>query len=310
MTLGWWRCNKWMLVAALMAALVALMSIAAEVSAQRRQRAAPVPIPNPERPAAEQKSSEQQSASPATKAEVRETVQADVSTRRVAVTASFSGTEVVVFGAVDNSKQTSAEAGLYDVVIVLVGTPSRLVARRKANVAGMWMNVQSLVFDSVPSYYAIVSTRPLDEIASPDVLKAYDIGFDHVRMTLSSGSFSGPPTKQIKEFRDAVVRIKQKERLYQQEEYGVAFIGRSLFRASVDLPANVTVGPFDTRVFLFRDGELLSQYTARLNLEREGVEEILHGFALRLPFLYGLATVALAVSAGLLATAVFRRGAH
>jgi uncharacterized protein (TIGR02186 family) len=269
-----------------------------------------VPVPNPERPAAEQKSSDQQAASPAATPEVRETVQADVSTRRVAVTANFSGTEIVVFGAVDNSRQTSAEAGLYDVVIVLVGTPSRLVARRKANVAGMWMNVQSLVFDSVPSYYAIVSTRPLDEIASPDVLKAYDIGFDHVRMTLSSGSFSGPPTRQIKEFRDAVVRIKQKERLYQQEEYGVAFIGRSLFRATVDLPANVTVGPFDTRVFLFRDGELLSQYTARLNLEREGVEEVLHGFALRRPLLYGLATVALAVSAGLLATAVFRKGAH
>jgi uncharacterized protein (TIGR02186 family) len=300
MTRSWWRCNRWMLVTALLAALVALMSIAADVSAQRRQRSAPVPVPNPERPAAEQKSSDQQAASPAATPEVRETVQADVSTRRVAVTANFSGTEIVVFGAVDNSRQTSAEAG----------TPSRLVARRKANVAGMWMNVQSLVFDSVPSYYAIVSTRPLDEIASPDVLKAYDIGFDHVRMTLSSGSFSGPPTKQIKEFRDAVVRIKQKERLYQQEEYGVAFIGRSLFRATVDLPANVTVGPFDTRVFLFRDGELLSQYTARLNLEREGVEEVLHGFALRRPLLYGLATVALAVSAGLLATAVFRKGAH
>jgi uncharacterized protein (TIGR02186 family) len=299
-----------MVLTALLLALVALMSIAAEVSAQRRQRSAPVPEPNPERPAVEQKSAEPQAPNTPVKPEMRETVQADVSTRRVAVTASFSGTEIVVFGAVDNSRQTSAEAGLYDVVIVLVGTPSRLVARRKANVAGMWINVQSLVFDSVPSYYAIVSTRPLDEIASSDVLKAYDIGFDHVRMTLSSGSFTGPPTKQIKEFRDSVVRIKQKDGLYQQEEYGVAFIGRSLFRASVDLPANVTVGPFDTRVFLFRDGELLSQYTARLNLEREGVEEILHGFALRLPLLYGLATVLLAVSAGLLATALFRKGAH
>jgi uncharacterized protein (TIGR02186 family) len=308
--MDWRRRNRWMVPTALLLALVALMSIAAEVSAQRRQRSAPVPEPNPERPAVEQKSPEPQAPNTPAKAEMRETVQADVSTRRVAVTASFSGTEIVVFGAVDNSRQTSAEAGLYDVVIVLVGTPSRLVARRKANVAGIWINVQSLVFDSVPSYYAIVSTRPLDEIASPDVLKAYDIGFDHVRMTLSSGSFTGPPTKQIKEFRDSVVRIKQKDGLYQQEEYGVAFIGRSLFRASVDLPANVTVGPFDTRVFLFRDGELLSQYTARLNLEREGMEEILHGFALRLPLLYGLATVLLAVSAGLLATALFRKGAH
>lgn len=286
-----------------------LVSVAAEGLAQRRQRGAPVPVPIPERPLPEAKAPEQDPA-PAAKDEPRETVQADVSTRRIAVTANFSGTEVVVFGAVDNSRQTSAEAGLYDVVIVLVGTPSRLVVRRKANVAGLWLNVQSLVFDSVPSYYAIASTRPLDEIASEDVLKAYDIGFEHVRMTLSSGTFTGPPTKEIKEFRDAVVRIKQRENLFQEEQYGVAFIGRSLFRASIDLPATVTVGPFDTRVFLFRDGELLSQYTVRLNLEREGLEELLHAFALRHSLFYGLATVLLAVAAGLIASAVFRRNAH
>lgn len=295
--------------AAVLAACLLLASLSAEVSAQRRQRGTPLPVPVPERPLPETKAGEPAAAPPA-KAEPREMVQADVSTRRVAVTANFSGTEVVVFGAVDNSRQASAEAGLYDIVIVLVGTPSRLVARRKANVAGLWLNVQSLVFDSVPSYYAIASTRPLDEIASEDVLKAYDIGFEHVRMTLSSGTFSGPPTKEIKEFREAVVRIKQRERLYQQEQYGVAFIGRSLFRASIDLPANVTVGPFDTRVYLFRDGELLSQYTVRLNLEREGLEEILHGFALRHAALYGLAAVLMAVGAGLLASAFFRKGAH
>jgi uncharacterized protein (TIGR02186 family) len=292
-----------------LAACLLLASLSAEVAAQRRQRGPPLPVPVPERPLPETKAGEPPAAAPA-KSEPRETVQADVSTRRVAVTANFSGTEVVVFGAVDNSRQASAEAGLYDIVIVLVGTPSRLVARRKANVAGLWLNVQSLVFDSVPSYYAIASTRPLDEIASEDVLKAYDIGFEHVRMTLSSGTFSGPPTKEIKEFREAVVRIKQKERLYQQEQYGVAFIGRSLFRASIDLPANVTVGPVDTRVYLFRDGELLSQYTVRLNLEREGLEEILHGFALRHAALYGLAAVLMAVGAGLLASAFFRKGAH
>jgi uncharacterized protein (TIGR02186 family) len=297
--------------AALLALLALVCSFAADVSAQRRPRATPVPVPNPERPITEPKAGETATPAPAApaKTEAKETVQADVSTRRVAVTTSFSGTEIVVFGAVDNSRQASAESGVYDVVIVLVGPPARLVARRKANVGGLWMNVQSLVFDAVPSYYAIVSTRPLDEVASEDVLKANDIGFEHVRMTLSSGSFSGPPTKQIKEFRDAVIRIKRREHLYQQEEYGVAFIGRSLFRASVDLPANVTVGPFETRVFLFRDGELLSRYTARLNLEREGVEEVIHGFALQYPLLYGMAAVLLAVSCGLIASAVFRRNA-
>ena len=87
-------------------------------------------------------------------------MQADVSARTVSVTSSFNGTEIVIFGAVDNSQQPSAESGYYDVVIVVEGVPGRVVARRKNNVAGLWLNTSSATFDAVPSYYAVASTRP------------------------------------------------------------------------------------------------------------------------------------------------------
>jgi uncharacterized protein (TIGR02186 family) len=242
--------------------------------------------------------------------EIRETVQADVSTRSVAVTSSFTGIEIVVFGAVDNSRQASAESGLYDVVIVLEGTPTRLVARRKSNVAGIWINLQSITFESVPSYYAIVSTRPLDEVADPLQLRENDIGLEQVRMTPIKGWETGITTADLQDFKSSVIRLKQKDGLYLQEEYGVVFIGRSLFRASIDLPGNVPVGPLDARVYLFREGKLLSTYTARVRLEREGLERFLHTFAFSRPLLYGLFTVMISVTAGLLASAIFGRGAH
>lgn len=238
----------------------------------------------------------------------RETVQADVSSRSVAVTSSFTGTQIVVFGAVDHSRQATAESGLYDIVIVLEGTPTRLVARRKSNVAGIWINTHSITFESVPSYYAILSTRPLEEVTNPLVLRENDIGFEHVRMTPVQGWETGVTTAELQDFAEAVVRLKQKDGLYVQEQYGVVFIGRSLFRASVDLPANVPVGPLDVRVYLFREGQILSTYTARVRLEREGVELLLHNFAFNRPFLYGIFTVTIAIGAGLLASAVFRRG--
>ena len=106
------------------------------------------------------------------------------------------------------------------------------------------------------------------------------------------------------------MRLKEKQGLYVQEQFSVAFIGRSLFRATIELPATVTVGPFETRVYLFRDEKLLSQYTARLNLEREGLERHLHAFAFGFPALYGLMTVAIAVAAGLIASTMFRKAAH
>ena len=293
---------------ALLRALILLLPVlllqAVDAQAQqRRQRATPVPgntLPAPR---------QTDPANPASQLP-RETVQADVSTRRVAVTSSFAGTEIVVFGAVDNSRQTSPEAGLYDVIVVVAGAPTRLVARKKNRVLGIWLNTDKLVFSNVPSYYAIASTRPLDDIASEEVLKSSGIGFGYVPMALGKGQAEGRTAAEIREFRDAIVRLKRKEKLYNQEEYSVTFIGRSLFRVSVDVPANVTIGSFETRVFLFRNRELLHQYTARLDLEREGLEDTLHAFAFGYPLLYGLATVLLALGSGLLASTVFGRRAH
>lgn len=287
------------------AGMLMICAVVPSDAQQRRQRATPVPMPERAVPPPTPKSAPEMAA-----AEMpRETVQADISTRRVAVTSNFTGTEIVVFGAVDHSRQPNPESGYYDVIVVVEGTPSRLVARRKERVLGLWLNTDSLAFQSVPNYYAIASTRPIEQIASGDVLKAAGIGFDYVPMVLAKGA-EAAGAAEIKQFRDAVVRLKQREKLYSEVDYGATFIGRSLFRASVDVPANVTVGPFETRVFLFRNGELLSRYVARLNLEREGVEQYLYEAAFRFPLLYGLATVLLAMMAGLLASTLFRRGAH
>jgi uncharacterized protein (TIGR02186 family) len=196
------------------------------------------------------------------------------------------------------------------VVVVLEGTPTELVARRKSNVAGIWVNTQSLRFSSVPSYYAISSTRPLDEIADPNVLRENDLGFQAVRMTPIEGWETGLNTADLEDFKAAVIRLKIRDGLYVQENYDVTFIGRSLFRTSIDLPANVPVGPLVGRVYLFRGGRLLSTYTAKVNLQREGVERFLHSFAMNQPWLYGLFTVAVAVSAGLLASTVLQRVRH
>ncbi len=249
-------------------------------------------------------------ARPANVPEARETVQADVSSRSVAVTSSFTGTEIIVFGAVDNSRQSSPESGFYDVVIVVEGTPTRLVARKKSNV-GIWLNSASITFQSVPSYYAIISTRPLDEITDPIILRDNDIGFEHVRMTPIRGWETGVTTGELEDFKSAVVRIKQRERLYIERTVGgVVFIGRSLFRASLDLPANVPVGPLVARVHLFRDGRLLHTFTSRVTLRREGLEHFLHTFAFGQPLVYGIATVLISIAMGLAATGLFRRSAH
>lgn len=240
----------------------------------------------------------------------KESVEADVSARNVAVTSSFNGTEIVIFGAIDGSQQPSAESGFYDVVIVVEGVPSRLTVRRKGNVAGLWVNTASATFDNVPSYYAVASTRPIDEIVPEDFRALHGVGLKHLKYTPAVGQSHPLSNEDLAAYREAVMRIKRKDGLYLDRPYGVTFTGKSIFRASILLPANVTVGPFDTRVYLFREEKLLSRFTVRLTLEREGLERHLHAFAYRLPTLYGIVTVLIAVGAGLLASTVFRKAAH
>ena len=240
---------------------------------------------------------------------LRETVEADVSSRAIAITSAFTGTEIVVFGSVLNSRQPSAEAGYYDVIVVLEGVPEPVVARRKSNVAGLWVNTDAFDFESAPSYYAIASTRPIEEIADESFLEAHAIGLDYIRLSPAARSVIRAEPAEIKSFKEAVVRRREQDGLYLKADYAVIFIGKSLFRASIALPAHVPVGPLTARVYLFREGEVLSTFQQRVRLEREGVELWIYWFAMRHPALYGLFTVMIAVIAGLLASAAFRRKA-
>lgn len=244
---------------------------------------------------------------PATDGLPPEKVEADVSAHNIEVTAGFTGREIVVFGTVDYSRQQTPESGYYDVAVVIEGPPIAVVARLKSNVGGLWINTGSLLFDAVPSFYALSTTRPLEEMADADLLKAHNIGFDYVRMRPRQGRVPTFSPEDLKSYRDAVVRLKQRDHLYPREDFGVGFVGRSLFRTSMRLPANVPVSALQAHVYLFRDGALISTYTAPVKLERRGVEAFIHRFATRHSLLYGLVTVLLAIGAGLAASTLFRR---
>jgi uncharacterized protein (TIGR02186 family) len=291
-------------VAAMATLWIGLLALLATDASAQQRRKGPQPVPkeatSPSQPDIKR---EQQPGA-------KESVEADVSARNIAVTSSFNGTEIVIFGAIDGSQQPSPESGYYDVIIVVEGVPGRVVVRRKNNVAGLWLNTASVAFDNVPSYYAVASTRPIDEVAPEEFRALHGIGLQHIRFTPAVGQSHPLSNEDLQNYRDAIIRLKRNSFLYKDSQYGVTFTGKSIFRASIVLPANVTVGPFDTRVYLFREEKLLSKFQVRLTLEREGLERHLHAFAFRLPTLYGFMTVAIAVAAGLIASTVFRKSAH
>jgi uncharacterized protein (TIGR02186 family) len=104
-----------------------------------------------------------------------------------------------------------------------------------------------------------------------------------------------------------MIRLRKEEGLFQEHDDGVSFIGRSLFRATVELPVNVPIGRYTSDVYLFRDGVLLSKKQSTLAVNKVGFERVLYLLAFQQPFIYGLLAVILAVLAGLAGWVAFRR---
>ncbi|MEX0758662.1 MAG: TIGR02186 family protein [Tistlia sp.] len=220
---------------------------------------------------------------------------ADLSSYLVAITTGFSGEDVLFFGAVD---------GPGDVVVVLRGPDGEQQVLRKSRVAGIWMNTARMSFRQVPSYYAVASTRPIEEIADRAVLRSLEIGLSNLRLALPAAIASA---NIADEWRAALIRNKQAQGLFARELAKVTLRDERLFRTSFYLPPTVPVGYYQAQVYLFRGGQAVSAQTIPLSVSKVGLEADVFLFAHRRPSLYGLVAVIFALLAGWIAHAVFRR---
>ena len=229
----------------------------------------------------------------------------DLSQHLIAITSSFQGTNLLLFGSVQESPAANLVAeGTADIVVVVRGPVQPAVVRQKSRVAGIWVNRDSLTFDSVPGYYAVLSNRPLDEIASASVLGRNRIGLQHLDFRLRGGA----QREDAGDFRDAIIRARIRANLFVQDEGAVAFLGGTLFRTDVYFPANVPVGNYSAEIFLLRDGRMISAQTSPLFIDKSGIERRIYQLAHTRPAIYGALAVIMAVLAGWLAAVVFRRG--
>ncbi len=232
----------------------------------------------------------------------QEQVQSDISTRQISIQSNFTGAEILIFGSIDFSDSRTPGEGTYDVIAVVRGPNDPIVLRKKQRVAGIWVNGPSKSYGNVPGFYAVLSSRPVRAIASDETLKGLGIGLSD----LDFGRHRADNSEE-QAFRSAMIRLKEQKKLFQENDDGVKFIGRSLFRANVSLPVNVPTGRYTVDVYLFRDGAVASKSQGSLEVTKAGVEALIYRLAFKHPFIYGLLGVALAVMMGLAGWYAFRR---
>jgi uncharacterized protein (TIGR02186 family) len=215
---------------------------------------------------------------------------ASLSSPRVQITSIFNGVELVLFGTIEPEADTAPRKGAYDIVATVTGPRQTEVTRRKARVFGIWVNVESRTFVEVPSYLAVLATRPFDAIADEDTLRRQQIGLAHVLLPQQIGEDIADVVVDD-QFRQAFLRLKEERRLYSESTDAITFLTPALFRGSIDIPAEAQIGTYDVDVKLFA----------------VGFERFIAGSAADHGLLYGIATAAMALMTGWFASVVFRR---
>ncbi len=221
----------------------------------------------------------------------------DLSSRLIAITTAFVGTQVLLYGA------TPAREG--EIAVIVRGPARDMTVRRKSRVGPIWINTSALEFEAVPSFYAVATSAPLEELAGPGGLARHELGAGRIRLTPIAPE--GWSEDEIDTFRAALVRNQQRVGLYSAEPGTVSFLGETLFRTRIVFPANVPPGDYQVQVLQFSDGEVVGAQTSKLEIAKMGIEAELYDLALGRPALYGLASILIALGAGWAANAIFRR---
>lgn len=220
---------------------------------------------------------------------------ADLSKHIVAITTGFSGTDVLMFGATD---------GPGDVVLVVRGPSEDITVRQKERVAGLiWANTDSVTFEGVPNFFHVAASRPVEEILSSAAQVRHQITLQSLDLS-AKGVVS---EEALASFRDALIRLKEKQGLYQYEPQAVSQLANRLFRADLAFPSNVPTGAYTAEVYLVRDGEVVSAEITPLVISKVGFSADVFLFAYEHSAAYGLAAIVIAVSAGWVAGIAFRK---
>lgn len=224
----------------------------------------------------------------------------EVSQHEVQVRQGFVGTQLILFGAVVDPGGVRAGRN-FDVVVVLKGPTEPIRLREKQKILGIWINHASTSFRSAPSFFAVASSRPIDQIVDPRTAAIYELGLDYLQLS-PTGSID--PEKQA-HFTQGLVEMRKRAGLYKEDPKGVTINGQVLYQARISLPSNVQTGRYTAETFAITHGRVIASGTAEIEVRKEGFERLVADYADEDSFFYGLFAVVLSLSMGWLAHRIF-----
>ena len=224
----------------------------------------------------------------------------DENEKDIRIKPNIAGTEVVLYGAMPSGKK--------DIIIEVVGPARNISLEEKRSIYGFWLGLGRADYFQVPSYYNIMSSRKLNEIADQSVFDKLRLGV--INLPLGSAKISNTKTSQnifnknLKKYMLDKGQFKISENEISVKS-GPGKVG--IFSTEFLLPSNSYQGKYFVRYFIFQNGEFISYAENKIDLKQAGFSRAIWLTAKNFPLLYGILAVILSGSLGWLISTIFRR---
>ncbi len=225
----------------------------------------------------------------------------DISQNRIDIVYTFRGAELLVFGAIQYPRGSVPDErpGL---AIVVRGPTEPITLRKKARVAGIWINTDSVHFETTPGFYAVATSAPIKTLVDERNASIWEIGLDYLQLSPTTGDSAA-----IAEFTRGLVDLRRRTGLWSEQEGRIGITQNILYQARIAIPAAVPVGAYTAEIYLIRHGKVIARSATPITIDKSGFERWVYVVAQAHGLAYGLVAVALALLAGWAAGLVVRR---
>ncbi|QHL90001.1 hypothetical protein GVO57_03105 [Sphingomonas changnyeongensis] len=226
----------------------------------------------------------------------------DVSQRRIEIIYSFTGAELLLFGAIlyPGGRVPRRPA---DIAVVVKGPSESILVREKRKVAGIWLNAESSRFRSAPAFYAVATSRPIGDLVDERTAAIYELGIQNLQL---SPADAGSPDK-ARRFERGLIDLRQRSGLFVEQPGAVEITDGVLYRARIRIPARVPVGAYTAETFLISDGKVIAGAVRDIDIAKSGFERYVAATAESHGLAYGIVAVLLSLGLGWGAGMAFRR---
>lgn len=228
-----------------------------------------------------------------------------LSTREVAITSTYTGADVTAFGFIERDVRSVPRTAPFEVIATVQGPVGDIVVHKKGPLGPIWLTAARERFARIPTYFALLSARPVSEIVSPENAQRLKLSLTDYLPPIDTLAPSEAAAQT--EFREALLRLRTEEGALLIDPKAVTMVRPNLFTVKVNVPGKAPVGLYVINVSVVAEGFVLRTAQAGFVVRKVGFDAAVADAAKNRAPLYALVAVLIAVLLGWVANFAFRR---